>query len=157
SKKDIVADPGDYPIYSSAALNNGEFGRYGSFMFDEEMVTWSVDGGGHFFYRERHRFSVTNVGGWIRVLRPDKVRARYLHAALDLLHSRLTFDWTQKAHSSVIRRVYSAVLIPQIYEQDRFVQAADLADRNRADLGAHLAQLDTLFAALQQRAFRGEL
>ena len=61
SSRDISRNPGDYPIYSSSAKGMGEFGRYGDYMFDEELITWSVDGGGRFFYRPKHRFSVTNV------------------------------------------------------------------------------------------------
>jgi len=45
SKKDIAACPGGYPIYSSAKDNNGKFGEYGKYLFDEELITWSVDGG----------------------------------------------------------------------------------------------------------------
>ena len=37
-------------------------------MFDEELISWSVDGGGNFFYRSKHKYSLTNVSGYIRVL-----------------------------------------------------------------------------------------
>src|ERR1035441_6295511 len=43
SKKDIETIPGDFPIYSSSIHNNGLFGCYGEFLFDEELITWSVD------------------------------------------------------------------------------------------------------------------
>ena len=43
SNKDIKKNPGDYPIYSSSVKNSGLFGRYGDYMFDEELITWSVD------------------------------------------------------------------------------------------------------------------
>jgi hypothetical protein len=46
SKIDIERIPGEYPVYSSSAQGNGEFGKYGNYMFDEELITWSVDGGG---------------------------------------------------------------------------------------------------------------
>ncbi len=157
SRMDIEAEPGDFPIYSSAALNNGEFGRYARFMFDEEMVTWSVDGGGHLFYRPRHKFSVTNVGGWIRVLRPDRLSARFLHAALALLHSRMTFDWSQKAHSSVIKRVYTSVLLPSFETQMDYQWRCEEIETTSVLLRDQERYLDTLFASLQQRAFRGEL
>jgi len=49
SKKDMEADPGPYPVYSSAQNNDGRIGSYNKFMFDEELITWSVDGGGHVF------------------------------------------------------------------------------------------------------------
>jgi len=74
SKRDIENTPGDYRIYSSSVKNDGLFGCYGEHMFDEEMITWSVDGGGHFFHRPKHKFSVTNVCGFMRV---DKSRLGY--------------------------------------------------------------------------------
>ena len=78
SKKDIAICPGDYPIYSSSAVGNGEFGRYGKFMFDEELVTWSIDGGGKFFYRPKARYSVTNVCGYIRNNIPESINTKFL-------------------------------------------------------------------------------
>jgi type I restriction enzyme, S subunit len=136
SKRDIDSNPGEYPIYSSATKNNGMFGRYGSFMFDEELITWSVDGGGQLFYRPKHRFSVTNVGGILRVLDPTFLNVRFLHLALDDLHSRVTFDWSRKAHPSVIRLVYAKVPVPPLEEQKRIVEALD----------DHLSRLDKALA-----------
>ena len=45
SKIDIENNPGNFPIYLSSALHNGCFGEYGKYMFHEELVSWSVDGG----------------------------------------------------------------------------------------------------------------
>ncbi len=125
SKRDIDANPGEYPIYSSATKNNGTFGYYGSYMFDEELITWSVDGGGHLFYRPKHKFSVTNVGGILRVRDHSYLDVRFLHLALDDLHSRVTFDWSRKAHPSVIRLVYNQIPIPPLEEQRRIVETID--------------------------------
>ena len=44
SKKDIAANPGNYPIYSASAANDGKMGEYGSYMFDDVRLTWSVAG-----------------------------------------------------------------------------------------------------------------
>lgn len=112
SKVDIKNNPGDYPIYSASQLNNGEFGKCGSYMFDEELITWSVDGGGKFFYRPKHKFSVTNVCGWLRILDKNKLDYKYLYYVLDYLHQKLVFDYTYKAHPSVIRETYSIPLPP---------------------------------------------
>ena len=51
SKDEMKKNPGDFPVYSSSATKNGEFGRYGKYMFDDERITWSIDGGGRLFYR----------------------------------------------------------------------------------------------------------
>ncbi|MCR4299321.1 MAG: restriction endonuclease subunit S [Gallionella sp.] len=105
SKDDIEAHPGPYPIYSSSAHNNGKFGEYGKFMFDEELITWSVDGGGNFFYRAKHKYSVTNVCGYMR-LRSDELHPKFVFYSLANQHRYLTFDYTSKAHPSVIKKQY---------------------------------------------------
>lgn len=144
SKKDIAALPGAYPIYSSARLNNGKFGEYGEYMFDEELITWSVDGGGNFFYRPRHRFSVTNVGGTLKILDKNSIDCKYLFHILCAKHERLEFDWTQKAHPSVIRRLYKEIPLPPLADQKRIAGILDAADALRTKRREALAQLDTL-------------
>lgn len=47
--------------------------------------------------------------------------------------------------------------LPAIADQQRFVEAANQVDRQRDVMRMSEAELDTLFASLQQRAFRGEL
>src|SRR5262245_20214666 len=84
SKKDIAACPGSYPVYSSAKEDDGKFGEYGRYMFDEELITWSVDGGGRLFHRPKHKFSVTNVGGVLRILDGAVLDYRYMYYALTL-------------------------------------------------------------------------
>ena len=105
SKDDINAFPGSYPIYSSSAHNNGKFGEYAKFMFDEELITWSVDGGGNLFHRAKHKFSVTNVCGYMRIKTAD-LRAPFIYYCLAEQHKYQTFDYTTKAHPSVIRKLY---------------------------------------------------
>ena len=125
SKKDIASFPGDYPIYSSAREKNGTFGFYGKYMFDEELITWSIDGGGRLFYRPAHKFSVTNVGGTLRILDKNFLNCRYLHLVLTYLHSKIQFDWVYKAHPSVIRAVYNEIPIPSLESQIETVKKLD--------------------------------
>ena len=127
SKRDIAACPGSYPIYSSAKDNDGKFGEYGIYMFDEELITWSVDGGGRLFHRPKHRFSVTNVGGVLRILDASAIDYRYLFYALTLRHSEIAFDWVKKAHPSVIRKLYADIPLPPLPEQQRIVALLDEA------------------------------
>ena len=79
SKNDILSCPGNYPVYSSSSSNNGEIGRYGKYMFDDERITWSIDGGGKLFYRNNLRYSVTNVCGWLKVLDNKKINTKWLY------------------------------------------------------------------------------
>ena len=127
SKRDIAAYPGEHPIYSSAKDNDGKFGEYGKYLYDEELITWSVDGGGRLFHRPRHKFSVTNVGGVLRIQDKSVLDYRYLYYVLTLRHSEIVFDWVKKAHPSVIKKLYTSIPVPGLNEQKQIVQKLDEA------------------------------
>lgn len=136
SKRDIENNPGNYPVYSSSAASLGEFGRYGDYLFDDERITWSIDGGGRFFYRPAERYSVTNVSGWLKVF--DKsISTKFLFYQLETLWTKKSFDYTKKAHPSVIRREYT-IAIPPITEQQRIVSILDKFDCLVKDLSSGL-------------------
>lgn len=124
SKIDLEDDPGIYPVYSSSASGSGEFGQYGKYMFDEELITWSVDGGGRLFHRPRHKFSVTNVSGWMKILDPTKLDYKYLYYVLIHQWSTLDFDYVAKAHPSVIRDIYK-IPLPPLRMQQQIVSELD--------------------------------
>lgn len=117
SKIDIRENLGNNPIYSSSSKDNGKMGEYGKYMFDEEMITWSIDGGGSFFYREKHKFSVTNVSGFIKV-NTKKFDYKFLYEVLNYQHKFLKFDYQMKAHPSVIRDLYEVPML-SIKQQKR--------------------------------------
>jgi len=127
SKVDIENHPGDYPIYSSSASATGMFGRYGRYMFDEELITWSVDGGGKPFYRPKHKFSVTNVCGFLKIKDSGRWDYRFVAAIMREQHRTLSFDWLLKAHPSVIRDLYRLPRIP-LREQQRIAEILDSLD-----------------------------
>ena len=156
SKKDIASFPGDYPIYSSAREKNGTFGFYGKYMFDEELITWSIDGGGRLFYRPAHKFSVTNVGGTLRILDNNFLNCRYLHLVLTHLHSKIQFDWVYKAHPSVIRAVYSEIPIPSLELQLEIVKKLDSAFEEVDLLLENLRLAETNFNDLLQSILHSE-
>ena len=128
SNKDIEHFPGVYPIYSSSVSNNGLMGSYGKYMFDEELVSWSVDGGGDFFYRPKHKFSITNVSGYMRVNRV-KLEMPFVAYQLQYLHSFLSFDYLNKAHPSVIKNLYTLSLPSTINEQAAIAEILSNMDR----------------------------
>ena len=128
SKRDMDADPGPYPVYSSAQNNDGRIGSYNKFMFDEELITWSVDGGGYVFYRPHHKFSVTNIGGYLRILDSTKFLYPFLAAVLQKLHSQHVFDWQNKAHPSVIRNLYNNIPLATLDEQKRIIDLVSSVD-----------------------------
>jgi type I restriction enzyme S subunit len=137
SRGDLASAPGSYPVYSSSASGDGEFGRYGKYMFDDERISWSVDGGGRFFYRPAQKYSVTNVSGWLKVLKPEALDTRYLFHVLTNLWSKKIYNYTVKAHPSVIRVDY-VLLIPPLEVQREIVSILDKFTQLEAELEAEL-------------------
>ena len=124
SKSYIQDNPGNFPVFSSAATNNGVIGRCNTYMFTDSRITWSIDGGGKFFYRNDSYYSVTNVCGWLRVNDFSVLNLRYLYFALMNEWSKKTFDYVHKAHPSVIREEY-IIPIPHIAVQEEIVRILD--------------------------------
>ena len=94
-----------YPVYSSSVQNGGLMGYNNTYMFNNELVTWSIDGGGNFFYRHKHKFNVTNVSGYMQ-LNEAKYNYRFVSEILLWQHSFMVFDYQTKAHPSVIKSIY---------------------------------------------------
>ena len=150
SKKDMEADPGPNPVYSSAENKNGMIGKYAKFMFDEELITWSVDGGGHIFYRPKHKFSVTNIGGWLRILDDKVFSYQFLTYALQRLHKQHSFDWQHKAHPSVIRKLYTRIPLPSLSEQKRIVDLISSVDSYIEALQQQLESIQSIRSSISE-------
>ena len=112
----IPKSDGIYPVYSSSVKNNGLMGYANNYMFNEELITWSIDGGGDFFYRRKHKYSVTNVCGYIKILDKEYLNYLFLAEQLQYLHKSKKFDYSSKAHPSVINKMYE-IDIPCLEEQ----------------------------------------
>lgn len=153
SKRDMAKNPGHYPIYSSSVTNEGLFGHYGEYMFDEELVTWSIDGGGNFFFRPKHKYSVTNVCGFMRV-NSQQVKLRFLAYQLQILHSRMKFDYLLKAHPSVIRNVYS-IPLPSPVEQLAIAEVLSNMDAEIDALEKRRAKLRDIKQGMMQELLTG--
>ena len=61
------------------------------------------------------------------------------------------------AHLTGVKLRRLECLLPPLELQHRFATVAESVEQQRARQRAHLAELDTLFASLQSRAFRGDL
>ena len=149
SSIDLVETPGDYPVYSSSAQKNGFFGAYGLYDFDKELITWSVDGGGYFFYRPKHKFSVTNVSGILSVLDETKFDYKFLYYLLAYQHSKEIFDYVDKAHPSVIKKRYS---IPEIdlTEQKKIAEILSKVDTAIEQTQSLIAKYQRIKTGLMQ-------
>ena len=83
-----------------------------------------------------------------------------LHVAL----GRYFVDALSQASSSTTIKTIKAsdlkaipIPLPPLERQGRFGAVVESVERQKASQRAHLAELDTLFASLQSRAFRGDL
>lgn len=137
SKEDIRNNPGNYPVYSSSSVGDGEIGRYGQYMFDDERISWSIDGGGKFFYRNAPKYSITNVSGWLLVNQKDKLSTRFLYYALFNEWVNKKYDYNHKAHPSIIREEYS-IPLPPLEIQGEIVKILDRFAVLTAELEAEL-------------------
>lgn len=151
SKIDMEACPGNYPVYSSSASGDGKFGEYGKFIFNEELISWSIDGGGHFFYRPKHQFSVTNVSGYMRA-KGTGLNLKYLFYALTNEHKFLTFDYMTKAHPSVIRKLYK-VPFPSLNAQKKVAEILSTIDAEIVQTEALIAKWQKIKAGMMQDLF----
>lgn len=97
-------------------------------------------------------------------LRPDlkKVYTEYLfyYLANDRAREKHVFPLVTKSTISGISQsnlMKVKVIVPPLELQKKFVEIAEAIEAQKTRLQAHLTELDTLFASLQQRAFNGEL
>jgi type I restriction enzyme S subunit len=137
SKTDLANHEGDFPVYSSSASELGIFGYYGKYMFDDVRITWSIDGGGKFFFRHSHKYSVTNVCGWLKVLKEEALNPKYLYYVLISVWATRTYNYTVKAHPSVIKEDYF-IPLPPIEIQNEIVKILDTFSELEAELEAEL-------------------
>jgi|688.fasta_scaffold134782_2 type I restriction enzyme S subunit len=149
SSIDLATKIGEYPVYSSSAQNNGHFGSYGLYDFEEELITWSVDGGGYFFYRPKHKFSVTNVSGILRILNTEKINYKFLYYLFCFQHSNQIFDYVDKAHPSVIKKRYFVPII-DIFEQQSIANILSKTDQAIANTEALIAKYTKIKTGLMQ-------
>lgn len=153
SKIDINRAPGSYPIYSSSVKNNGLFGNYGEYMFDEDLISWSVDGGGDFFFRPKHKFSLTNVCGYMRVEKSE-IDTLFLTYQLQMLHSSKIFDYQIKSHPSVVKKEY-VVELPSLTEQKAIVSILSEMDAELDALAERVTKTRQLKQGMMQELLTG--
>ena len=105
-----------------------------------------------------------SFGGFVTVLRPatESVERRYLfewfrHQRIQQLLRSFGRKTTNISNLNLDRCRSMVFPLPPVDLQRQFVDAVARIRHHRSTLEASAATLDTLFASLQQRAFRGEL
>jgi type I restriction enzyme S subunit len=99
--------------------------------------------------------------GTARISPSSQVRSTYL---LHYIRTEGCQQWIQQQVKGATFREITLgrlrqmpVLLPPLLLQTRFASIVESIEQQKARLKAHLAELDTLFASLQSRAFNGEL
>ena len=100
--------------------------------------------------------------GWLVLSPKDKrMSADFFHSLLST--GALYREFSKKAAGAVVRnlntKLVSQILVPvpPLGLQHRFAAIVESVEQQKASQRTHLAELDTLSASLQSRAFRGDL
>ena len=147
-------DDGAYPFFTCAVKPL----RINKPAFDCKAVLVAGNGDLNVKYYEG-KFNAYQRTYVIESLSEDLLEPRFLFAFLDLYVSELR----KQAIGGVIKYIklpYLAdaiIQLPLLKEQQRFTAIVESIERQKTTQRAHLAELNALFAALQHRAFRGEL
>ena len=94
-------------------------------------------------------------------LDPGKAVPEYIQFSMWFMAEHGGFsDFTNSAtiaHLTGVKLKNLPLPLPSIDLQNRFATIAESIEQQKSSLRTHLAELNTLFASLQSRAFRGEL
>ena len=148
---------GDIPYYGA----NGQQGWINKALFDEPLVLVAEDGG-HFGDPARGVAYRIDGPSWVNnhahVLRPaETIDVEYLHRALRHYDFGPYISGSTRAKLNQTQLNKVRFLLPPLDLQHRFGALVESVEQQKANQRAHLAELDTLFASLQSRAFRGDL
>ncbi len=132
NKKEIEANFGKFPVYSSQTSNNGVFGYLNTYDFEGEYATWTTDGiyAGRLFYRNG-RFNCTNVCGTLKA-KSNIVNMKYLALTLQ----NYTDDYVVKvANPKLMNNVMAEIKIPLPPKkiQEKIVQEIEVLEKQEVD------------------------
>ena len=151
-KKDMVAG-GKYAVYGGNGIN----GAHDEYMFDERKVAIGRVGVycGCVHYTEPQSW-ITDNALYVHELSVE-LSPEYLVTALTMANLN---QYADQAAQPLIsgKKIYPIEIpVPAIEEQVKFERASEEVRHAANRLERHENELNTLFASLQQRAFRGEL
>lgn len=129
SKQYLDENSGEYPVYSSQTVNNGEIGKINTFDFEGEYLSWTTDGAnaGTVFYRTG-KFSITNVCGLVTIKDDLKLNYKFLFYWLSIEAKKYVYSGmgNPKMMSNQMEKVL--IPIPPLAEQDRIAKILDKFD-----------------------------
>ena len=143
SKEYLYENAGEYPVYSSQTVNNGEIGKIKTFDFDQEAITWTTDGAnaGTVFYREG-RFSITNVCGLIKIRETEILSYKFLYYWLSIEAKKYVYSGmgNPKLMSNQIAKI--PIPLPPLPVQQEIVRILDKFTTLEAELEARKKQYE---------------
>lgn len=125
SKEYLRDNQGNYPVYSSQTINNGELGRINTYDFDGTYLTWTTDGAyAGTIFKRKGKFSITNVCGIIS-MNSDLITMDFLYYWLSLKAKEYVYSGmgNPKLMSNQVEKIL--VPIPSPTEQQRIVSILD--------------------------------
>ena len=149
---------GDIPYYGA----NGQQGWIHEALFDEPLILVAEDGG-HFGDPARGVAYRIDGPSWVNnhahVLRPaETIDVEYLHRALRHYDFGAYISGSTRTKLNQAQLNKAKLPLPPLDLQHFFAAIIESVEKQQeASHRVHLATLDTLFASLQSRAFRGEL
>ena len=147
SNEEIVANPGQYPVYSSQTENEGIMGYIDTYDFDGDYITWTTDGAkaGTVFYRTG-QFNCTNVCGTL-LPKNQGLDLRFFRHALNITTSRFVrYDINPKLMNNVMAKI--RVQVPSETEQ---TQIANFLDRKTEQIDELIRIKERQIALLQEQ------
>ena len=139
SKEYLYEYVGDYPVYSSQTVNNGEIGKINTFDFEQKAITWTTDGAnaGTVFYRDG-RFSITNICGLITIKDTQILSYKYLYYWLSIEAKKHVYSGmgNPKLMSNQMGKV--PIPVPPLAVQEEIVRILDKFTTLEAELEAEL-------------------
>lgn len=143
SKEYLFENVGDYPVYSSQTVNNGEIGRINTFDFEQKAITWTTDGAnaGTVFYRDG-RFSITNICGLITIKDTQILSYKYLYYWLSIEAKKHVYSGmgNPKLMSNQMGKV--PIPIPPLAVQEEIVRILDKFTTLEAELDCRKRQYE---------------
>ncbi len=140
SKIYLSENKGEFPVYSSQSLNNGEIGKINSFDFSGEYISWTTDGAyaGTVFYRNG-KFSITNVCGLITINDIEELDYKYLYYWLTIEAVKHVYSGmgNPKLMSHQMEKI--EIPVPPLTVQTEIVRILDTFTELTAELTAALA------------------
>ena len=150
----IVANHGEFPVYSSQTTNEGIFGYINTYDFEGEYITWTTDGvnAGTVFYRNG-KFSCTNVCGTLKAKDHSIVNMKYLAYILGkIAYKHVNHVGNDKLMNTPMKKI--KVPLPPKHLQDEFALYVSDCDKLKFEAQKKIGELNTAREELIDKYFR---